>query len=460
MSRKLQTTFFLLAMAAVACGGANFAGASSEGSTASDALVMPPAPKPVAQGAYYTGDYRNMLAEFGLSKAEIQQRVEHDYQQLFHGDAATQTVMYQGPANENGPSAYIKDIGSDDVRSEGMSYGMMFAVQLDKKSDFDALWNFAHTYMYHADENHPDAGYFAWSMSEDGTVRDDNPAPDGEEYFAMSLLFASNRWGDGDGIFNYGKAAKKILSDMIHREDKTGEITQWDGEKKQTWKNNATIVALMHPEYHMVRFSPNTQNFASNSDHTDPSYHVPAFYELFALWGPKEDAEFWKTAAAVSRDYFVKVAHPETGLTPDYAEFDGTPVAASWNPNTAHFGPDAYRTAMNWSVDCAWWGKDIKRQEELSSKLQRFFQSKGVYAHQASYTLDGAQNLVDYQSMGLTAMNAAASICSCEKVAFEFVEMLWRTPLKTGKWRYYDGMLTMFALLNLSGNYKIYKPAK
>ena len=28
-----------------------------------------------------------------------------------------------------------------DVRSEGMSYGMMITVQLDKKAEFDALWN-------------------------------------------------------------------------------------------------------------------------------------------------------------------------------------------------------------------------------------------------------------------------------------------------------------------------------
>ena len=26
---------------------------------------------------------------------------------------------------------------------------------------------------------------------------------------------------------------------------------------------------------------------------TDPSYHLPAFYELWARWGPKEDRDFW-----------------------------------------------------------------------------------------------------------------------------------------------------------------------
>ena len=49
-----------------------------------------------------------------------------------------------------------------------MSYGMMIAVQMNKKEAFDALWNWSHTYMYHADTNHPSYGYFSWEMNYDG----------------------------------------------------------------------------------------------------------------------------------------------------------------------------------------------------------------------------------------------------------------------------------------------------
>ena len=49
-----------------------------------------------------------------------------------------------------------------DVRSEGMSYGMMIAVQLDRKAEFDALWNWAKTYMYQS-ADHPAYGFFSWS---------------------------------------------------------------------------------------------------------------------------------------------------------------------------------------------------------------------------------------------------------------------------------------------------------
>ena len=57
----------------------------------------------------------------------------------------------------------------------------------------------------------PGKNYFAWSCALDGTRNADGPAPDGEEYFAMALFFASRRWGDGEGIFNYSREAKAIL---------------------------------------------------------------------------------------------------------------------------------------------------------------------------------------------------------------------------------------------------------
>ena len=97
-----------------------------------------------------------------------------------------------------------------------MSYGMMIAVQIDKKREFDALWNWSNTYMLVTDPNNPNVGYFAWSMNTDGTPRSTGPAPDGEEYYVMALYFAANRWGNGPGIYNYKEQADKILRGMRH----------------------------------------------------------------------------------------------------------------------------------------------------------------------------------------------------------------------------------------------------
>ena len=136
-------------------------------------------------------------------------KIEKAFQQLFHGDGQEERVYFETGANANGPLAYMTDWANNDARTEGMSYGMMIAVQLDKKREFDALWNWSNTYMLITDPKNPSVGYFAWSMSTDGTPRSTGAAPDGEEYYAMALLFAAHRWGNGQGIYNYQAAGRQ-----------------------------------------------------------------------------------------------------------------------------------------------------------------------------------------------------------------------------------------------------------
>src|SRR5690606_7540413 len=122
-----------------------------------------------------------------------------------------------------------------------------------------------------------------------------------------ALYFAAARWGNGEGIYNYSAWADQILSSMLHKPVITGNIK---GEIRSAGN-------LFSTEHAMVRFTPDQQN----SEHTDASYHLPAFYEIWARVGPQKDRDFWLRAAATSRDYFIKAAHPRTGLTPDYGEF-------------------------------------------------------------------------------------------------------------------------------------------
>ena len=128
-------------------------------------------------GAFKTGKYRDLFAEQGHSQADIKARLDQAFQQLFHGDAVSERVYFEAGSNANGPLAYITDWANNDARTEGMSYGMMIAVQMDKKHEFDALWNWSNTYMLITDPNNPNVGYFAWSMNTDGTPRSTGPAP-------------------------------------------------------------------------------------------------------------------------------------------------------------------------------------------------------------------------------------------------------------------------------------------
>ncbi len=397
---------------------------------------------PNALGAFVTGNYRNLFVEAGHSPREVAEKVNGAFRQLFYGEPDKQAVYFPAGTNANGPLAYICDTHHKDVRSEGMSYGMMIAVQLDKKPEFDALWNWAKTYMYHDSPNHPSFGFFSWQMKTDGTPIDEMPAPDGEEYFATALYFASGRWGNGEGIYNYRAQADRLLEDMKNRQLITGE----------TVKGPITAGNLFDSEHKMVRFTPEI----SNREHTDPSYHLPHFYELWAMWGPEDDRPLWAQAAVVSRDFFVKTTNPVTGLSPEYANFDGTPWACPWNDQSIHFGPDACRTAMNWAVDWAWWAKDI-RERQLSDRIQAFFESKNISHHGSNFTLDGKQ-IGGRHSPGLVAANAVASLAATNPRAKLFVEELWNTRVPFGRLRYYDGMLYMLGMLHCSGQFRIWPP--
>jgi oligosaccharide reducing-end xylanase len=210
---------------------------------------------------------------------------------------------------------------------------------------------------------------------------------------------------------------------------------------------------MVEEEKFMIRFVPDSGSWSF----TDPSYHLPAFYELWALWGPETDREFWSMAAAVSREFFHKTTHPNTGLAPDYANFDGSPKITRFNQRSGTFSFDARRTQMNWAVDWSWWKKD-PRQIELSNRLQTFFASEGIREYGTEYSLDG-KKLNQGHAKGLVATNAVVSLAADHKIAQDFVEELWNTPVPSAfNERYYDGLLYMMALLHCSGEFKIWMP--
>jgi oligosaccharide reducing-end xylanase len=401
------------------------------------------------QGAYATGKYRNLFAEDGHSQAEIRAKVDAAYSQLFHGDPQTQAIVFSAGSNANGPLMYVTDWANHDVRTEGMSYGMMIAVQLGKKAEFDAIWNWAKTYMYTADPTAPSYEFFAWSCNTDGTHNSEGAAPDGESYFAMALLFAGNRWPGGKGIYDYHAEAEKLLSAMVHR-----QVISAPGPD-----GPHVVGPMMHADPAEILFVPEVMP----EPFTDPSYHLPAFYELWSRWGPKEDRTFWKQAAETSRVFFVKTTNAKTGLAPSYANFDGTPHINRF-PQSGEFGYDAWRTASNWSVDWSWWQK-APAERELSDRIQKFFEVQGIDTYGPVYSLDGKDLSAtpglthEDHPTGLAGTNAVAGLAATDrKRAKQFAAALWKMPIPTGQNRYYDGMLYLMSLMHLSGEFRIWGP--
>lgn len=380
-------------------------------------------------GAVSTGNYRNLFAECGIPQEEIDKRLEETFQTMFYGDEEERIFHLAGD-----DMGYMEDTGNHDARTEGMSYGMMMCVQLNKKEEFDRLWKWAKTYMYM--EEGWNAGYFAWSCATDGKKNAYGPAPDGEEFFAMALFFASKRWGDGEGIFNYSAQARELLHTCVHK-----------GE------NGTEGGPMWNPANKLI-------DFVVRCGFSDPSYHCPHFYELFAEYANEEDKEFWKDAAKASREYLKKACHPVTGLNAEYAEYDGSPKVLDpeklkmFGHRHDWFYSDAYRTIANIALDYEWYGKD-EELREVADKQQKFFAETVKDSPDMTYEVDGT--VLDHPALhpiGLLATNAQASLAAKGPHAKEFVMKFWNTPLRTGDRRYYDNCLYLFAMLALSGNYR------
>lgn len=360
----------------------------------------------------------------GKNEKQTQAKLDAAWRQLFYGDDASERLYYPAPND----TAYIADIGNNDVRSEGMSYGLMIAVQLNHQAEFDRLWRWVKLHMAHT--SGPRRGYFAWQCSFDGKQLDPGSASDGEEWFAMALLFAAHRWGSNPGDIDYRAEANALLHVMLHKTDDQPPppTNLFDRHQKQ------------------VVFAPTLEA----SRFTDPSYHLPAFYELWARWSD-HDREFWAEAATVSRKFFHRAAHPQTGLMPEYANFDGTPRPGE----KGDFRFDAWRTLANVGLDYAWFAAD-PWQRQQSNRVLKFLAAQGLSCPN-QYTLDG-KPLSSDSSTGLVAMAAVAGLAADPKLAKPFVRQLWDASIPTGKWRYYDGLLYCLALIQVSGNFKAYGP--
>lgn len=365
--------------------------------------------------------YPNLFKEIGISEEQIQQKIQQTFQTMFFDP---QQRIYHEHGDDMG---YMLDTGYIDARTEGMSYGMMMAVQMDRQDIFDRLWKYSKTFMHQSSGKYE--GYFAWSVQPNGTKNSEGPAPDGEEYFAMALFFASARWGDREAPFNYDAQARDILKHCVHQH----ELVK-DGQP------------MWNPDNKLIKFVPETE-------FSDPSYHLPHFYALFAERADEEDRAFWKQATEESRKYLQAACHPETGMASEYAEYDGTPKELFGKKQ--QFYSDAYRVAMNIGLDAAWCGD--QGLGDIVDRLQKFFSEKTTFGQYDSYMIDGTPvGETAMHPIAIVATTAAGSLAAKGEHKEEWVKAFWEQPLREGKRRYYDNCLYFFSLLMLAGEYKIY----
>jgi oligosaccharide reducing-end xylanase len=329
--------------------------------------------------------YANLFVTVsGKTQAESDQKLASAWSTLFNANGSG-TIYFNGPGSDE---SYVKDIFNNDVRSEGMSYGMMAAVQLDHQTEFDRLWTWVKNHMANG------TGEIRWSCKTSGSGCAGGGAPDGEEYMATALIFASHRWGDSTGPAKiaYSTEAKWVL-DVVRTK-------------------------YFNSQYHLVKFG-------SSSNNVDPSYVLPAFYKVWACFDTA-NADFWTEAVTAGRQYMQKVVDGN-GVCPYQASFTAT------NPQAAN--SDSLRCVVNLMMDWYLFGEDAWQKDTYAPKF-------GAYS--SSRNNGGA-------AIGCNATLGFALPASSGK---PFVDKLWSTGVPSGN--YWDGVLYMLGMLHVSGNFRIW----
>lgn len=363
--------------------------------------------------------YPNGFSEvLGKTEAEVTARIDAAFEQLFFGDPTSEAIYF-----EDGDSAHVRDILHDDVRTEGMGLGMMVCVQLDRQSEFDRLYRHADGVLRVA--SGPSRGYFrSRCEQQDGTA--DCLDPYGMQQILMSLVFAHGRWGSTDEI-DYEAEAIELFDVLRNKELENGGV-------------RAGVTNLFDATTQLPFDFPNT----GGAGLSRPSAVMPAYYEL---WAQATGDAFYAGAARSGREYWIAAAHPETGLLPTRAFFDGTPV-----PGWDNFTSESYRTFFSLVLDRIWFAGD-GFQVELANRVIGFFADEGAYGR--VYTLDG-EVVQPETEPSLVSSNGALALVSSQAERDAFIEALWEQPLVELDTRYYPGMLQLLALITVGGRYRVY----
>lgn len=382
---------------------------------------------------------RNYFKELGYTQKEINAKIQAAYHEVFESDRRA----YHSVGDDMG---YVEDVKNNDVRTEGQSYGMMIAVQLNKQDVFNRIWRWSKHYMMHKEG--PSKGLFAWQCRPDGTQMAKGSASDGELYFVTDLLLASRRWGN-DGEINYLKEAQTLLNTLFSKDGKDG------------------VYNIINMEKGLINFTPDKRG----NTFTDPSYHLPAFYEIWAESAQDGREGIYRKLAENARAYLHKCCDEKTGINPDNTDFEGKATSfPGWGgrpPMVSEFHFDSWRVPMNIAMDFVLYGKDRQWQKEYADKFQTTMASKGITTFPDQFAQDGGEpkfimRAGGYQklrhSIGLVTTTAVLSLVTDNQYSKDLVRHLWSMKLAPYKDKYYDvyydGLLYIFGLLHLSGQYK------
>jgi len=377
-----------------------FVGSCAMSNRPSAAKVEEP-PSASNSGSYYSGTYPSAaaLSTSKYSQTAADRRVNEAW-------AYFKTELLQS-------SGAVLRTDDNRVVSEGQSYGMMLAVQNNDKDAFDKIWSWTKTNLQPGNSQ----GLFAWKCTLAGEVIESSTAPDADCMIALALFFASHRFGDGAAPYDYSVQAKELCDRILRYEVSADDYLAFCTENL-TW------------------FSP--------------SYQMPAFYRLFAIytgetrWNKVAERSYDLVYACLKEEY----GNADNGLVPDHCNKNGDLRSAGRD-----FYYDAMRTPFFLGLDQVWFG-EARAQTYVDKAIGFFGPSYSSFGDK--YSLDG-RKLSDYHVTSWVGSLAGAAMGgNSENDKVNFFNHLMGRDLPSGQYRYYDLCWLNFGLLLCSGNFKIY----
>ena len=311
------------------------------------------------------------------------------------GWAAYKTALIVADGTDGSMRVIRPEDGNDTV-SEGISYGMLFAVYMNDKATFDAIWKYEQKHL----NTH---GLMHWRISAQGTTTGNNSATDADEDIAFALVMADKQWG------GYTTTATNMLN----------TVAMWDFGTDGTIKGGDFYVAV------------------------NPSYIAPAFYRVFAAYVTDATQRArWMTILDKNYEILAMVQNTTNGLVPDWSAGPAT--------NTS-YGYDATRTPYRVALDACW--SNDPRAKAFSQKIGGFFAGIGAANIVDGYSVTTGMPTSTNKNSTFVGPAGAAGMAANQPQLVADAYARVAADAKAANESYYNRSWALFTVMLMTGNF-------
>jgi endo-1,4-beta-D-glucanase Y len=383
--------------------------AGGAGSAGSGPVYEPGPPYTFPQG------YRSSRCTYptGANPAEAKKAFDRWKTELVTSEGAGGNLRVRRPGNEG-----------DTTVSEGIAYGMIFAVVFDEQDMFDRFWKYSQA---HVNQN----GLMNWRVQPDGSVNtqagDGGAATDADEDIAWALVMADKKWGGSGSLgMPYIDLAKAQIGRIWEH-----EVDHGRGELLIAGDSWGPTVAH------------------------NPSYFAPNQYRRFAAvtgnmgWLTVIEKNYAMLASTLTSQR----GNANNGLVPAWTDANGNPSMPFMGAPT-HYQYDSARMPFRIAQDWCDFGEP--RAKAYLDKTSAFFSGVGASNIVDGYDLDGSPRpehpLPTQSALFVGAAGVGAMSAQQHQAFVDATYQLLVTKEMLPESYYYNLCWQVFSLAMMTGN--------